>query len=72
MGPLRTPWFGGARSAALAGSRYVHGLLFGVSPRDVTSVVTAIGCIVVFAVLATYLPARRAAAAHPAAVLREE
>jgi putative ABC transport system permease protein len=63
---------GGGTSAALAGSRYVHGLLFGVSPRDVTSVVTAIGCIVVFAVLATYLPARRAAAAHPAAVLREE
>jgi hypothetical protein len=61
----------GGTSAALAASRYVHSLLFGVSPRDVTSLVTAIGCMVVVAALATYLPARRAAAAPPAVALRE-
>jgi putative ABC transport system permease protein len=62
----------GGTSAALAASRYVHGLLFGISPRDVTSVVTAIGCMLVVAALATYLPARRAAATEPAVALREE
>jgi putative ABC transport system permease protein len=61
----------GGTGAALAGSRYLHGLLFGVSPRDGTSVVTAIGCTLVVAALATYLPARRAAAASPAVALRE-
>jgi ABC-type antimicrobial peptide transport system permease subunit len=44
-------------------SGLLNGLLFGVSPNDVTSVATVAGLIMAAALLAGYLPARRAAKA---------
>jgi putative ABC transport system permease protein len=55
---------------ALAGSRYAESLLFGVSARDPWTVVAAAVCLLAIAAVATYLPARRAAAVQPSVALR--
>lgn len=60
----------GADSSAIAATKVIAGFLFGVSPLDA---VTFIGMAAVFAavaLLATSLPARRAAAANPMVALR--
>jgi ABC-type lipoprotein release transport system permease subunit len=46
--------------------------LFGVEPLDPAAYLTAIGVILAAAVLATYLPARRAATIDPIETLRAE
>ena len=57
-------------AAALA--RAMSSLLFGIAPMDPAAYVTAIGVILVAAALATYVPARRAAAIDPIETLRAE
>ena len=58
--------------AAFALTRVLQGLLFGVSATDPATFGAVAGVLVVAALLASYLPARRAARLDPAAVLREE
>ncbi len=56
----------------LAGGRMIQSLLFGVSPHDpatLTAVAIAVGAA---ALLACYLPARRAAATNPMELMRDE
>ena len=57
-------------AAALAGSRVLDHLLFGVGATDPTTFVIASLAIVTVALGASYLPARRAAAVEPASALR--
>ena len=57
-------------AAALAGSRLIESLLYGVSPRD-PELFAATACILlVVALLACWLPARRAARLSPIEALR--
>jgi ABC-type antimicrobial peptide transport system permease subunit len=57
-------------TAAFAGSRVLESLLYGVSPRDpITFAATAVVLLAV-ALLACWLPARRAARMNPLDALR--
>jgi ABC-type antimicrobial peptide transport system permease subunit len=58
--------------AAVALTRAMSGLLFGVSPLDVSAYAVALGVTLAAAALASYLPARRAAAIDPIETLRAE
>jgi predicted permease len=58
--------------AALALSRLMSSLLFGIEPSDVLCYVAAIGVILAAAALASYLPARRAATIDPIETLRAD
>jgi len=58
--------------AALAGTRLLRGLLFGVGPGDPASFVVAIAVLGAAAFLACYGPARRAARIDPMTALRAE
>jgi predicted permease len=58
--------------AALALTRLMSSLLFGVGPTDVATYVASLGIILAAAALATYLPARRASAIDPAETLSSE
>ena len=58
--------------AAIALGRLLSSLLFGVGPLDVVAYIAAVGVTVVAAGLATYLPARRAAATDLVQTLRAE
>jgi predicted permease len=60
---------GGALSYWAA--KYIAALLFNVAPRDPVMFTTAAAVLMVAALLAAWLPARRAASLDPAAVLRE-
>jgi len=59
-------------AGALAATRYLESLLFGVKPDDSLTLATAACVLVATALLATYIPARRAAGANPAITLRSE
>jgi putative ABC transport system permease protein len=61
---------GGA--GALAASRALRQLLFGVEPLDPTSFAAAAALLAAVAMLASWLPARRAAAVDPVRALRED
>jgi putative ABC transport system permease protein len=56
---------------ALVGARLMATLLFGVGPTDVRTLIAVPGALVIVALVACLLPARRAAAVDPATVLRE-
>jgi putative ABC transport system permease protein len=56
---------------ALATSRLLESLLFGVTARDVPTFVAAAAVILAVAALATWLPARRAARVDPSVALRD-
>jgi predicted permease len=58
--------------AALAASRLVRSLLFGVHPLDPASMAGAAALLVAASLLACYLPARRAARVDPLAALRAD
>ena len=62
---------GGIAAAALV-SRILSGLLIGVSPLDPAAFAVAAGIVAASALLTTWIPARRAAAANPAMELRAE
>jgi len=57
---------------ALALTRYVESLLFGVAPLDAASFAGMSGVMVAVALAASYLPARRASRVDPAISLRAE
>ena len=56
----------------LAIARLIRSLLFGTSPTDVTTIVTATAILAAVAIVASYLPARRALRVDPAQALRAE
>ena len=57
---------------ALAGSRLVSRMLYGLSPWDPVSLLAAIGLLIGIGALAGYLPARRASMVDPTVALRYE
>jgi len=57
---------------ALFAGRAAAALLFGLQPHDVVSLTGASGVLAAIALLASYVPARRAAALDPIATLRNE
>jgi putative ABC transport system permease protein len=58
-------------AGALALSGLLKGLLFGVGPRDVATYVAVPALLGIVALIASYLPARRAAKLEPVSALRE-
>jgi hypothetical protein len=58
--------------AAMGLGRLMSSLLFGVGPMDPVAYVAALGVMIVAAALASYLPARRAAAISPMEALKNE
>ena len=58
--------------AALALTRLMSSLLFGIKPTDVVTYATAVGVIFAAAALASYLPARRASSIDPMQTLKAE
>jgi ABC-type antimicrobial peptide transport system permease subunit len=57
---------------ALAVTRLMTSLLFGISSTDVVTYAAAVGVILAAAGLASYLPARRASAIDPVRTLKAE
>ena len=57
---------------AIVGARIMSSLLYGVSPRDATSMAAASLLLLAVATLASYIPSRRAAGADPGMTLRSE
>jgi predicted permease len=57
---------------ALAGARYLSGMLFGVAPTDVTTFGAVAGLFVIVALVAVYIPAYRATRVDPLIALRCE
>jgi ABC-type antimicrobial peptide transport system permease subunit len=58
--------------AAMGLGRLMSSLLFGVGPMDPVAYAAALGVMIVAAALASYLPARRAAAISPMEALKTE
>jgi hypothetical protein len=58
--------------AAMALGRFLSSLLFGISPMDPAAYIAALAVTIAAAALASYLPARRAAAVDPVEALRAE
>jgi ABC-type lipoprotein release transport system permease subunit len=58
--------------AARGATRFLRALLYEVKPTSVTEFGLATGLLAVVTLIATLLPARRAAQTHPAVVLRGE
>jgi predicted permease len=57
---------------ALAGSRIVASLLFGLAPTDLPTIALAVGVLLAVSACASYLPARRASRVEPLVALRYE
>ena len=55
---------------ALAGSRYIQTLLFGLGPRDPATIAIAVMALTLCAMLAGLIPARRAAGIDPMTAIR--
>ena len=62
----------GGLTIALAASRFVATLLFGLPPTDVSTIVAAMGVMLLVSALAGYLPARRASRVDPMVALHYE
>jgi putative ABC transport system permease protein len=59
-------------AGAYAGARYMQSMLFGVEPRDPATFVSVALAFAVIALIASYLPARRATRVDPMVALRVE
>ena len=59
-------------AVALAGAGILRSLVYEVAPRDVGSIVGATAVLILVAMVASYVPARRAAATDPGITLRSE
>jgi putative ABC transport system permease protein len=59
-------------AGALAGTRLLRGMLFGVGPTDPVTFLAVTAFLLAVALLASYLPARRAARSDPMIALRNE
>ena len=59
-------------AAAFGAVRYVETLLFGLPPRDLTSIAFAVAVMVIVSAFAGYLPARRASRVDPMVALHYE
>ena len=57
---------------AIAGSRWMESLLFGVKSSDLTSLASSVALLLTAAMAANYLPARRAANTDPMIALRQD
>jgi ABC-type antimicrobial peptide transport system permease subunit len=57
---------------AIAGGRLVSSLLFGLTPYDPAAIAVAASAMIAVALLAGYLPARRATQIDPLTALRRE
>jgi putative ABC transport system permease protein len=71
LGPVSLGLLTGT-AGALAAGRYLESLLFGVKPVDVGTLASAGLVLAATVLVATYIPARRAARANPAVTLRTE
>jgi predicted permease len=71
---LRPVWFGLAAGLCMAtiGAFALRSLLFGIAPADPSSLGSVVAVLVFAAVLACYVPARRASRLDPAEALRHE
>src|SRR6185369_14664045 len=59
-------------AAALAGSRYVASLLYGIRPKDPLAMGGAVVVLLTAALMAAYAPARRASRIDPMTALRHD
>jgi ABC-type antimicrobial peptide transport system permease subunit len=59
-------------AASLALTRFLATLLFGVTPRDLATMASAAASLIAVALLACYIPARRASKVDPLIALRSE
>jgi predicted permease len=59
-------------AGALAAARWIHSLLFGITPADPATFAGVACALTVAAVLATYIPARRASSVDPTDALRTD
>jgi putative ABC transport system permease protein len=70
-------WLAGAGlllglAGALGASRWLGSMMFDVSPRDPLTFGVTVGLVAVMALIATYIPARRASRVDPLIALRAD